>query len=649
MKHTYILVLLTLLLSTMYFGVVKADVSYPPQMDWYAIVMDANGGSLSFIHANGEHLLIPLPIMQGEISVTQTRLHVSPNGHYLLSIAPLNTGREGIGLYSFETGQWVQTHQTQENEVVMNAGRYPFTETSSHFVLSLRNQITGQWRMLVFDSQANVVANLPMSSQLLPQSIQNATDWFPIVSFFNFDEGFNMLDVRFHMMSDNQELNDLLTPLKWFIPQQGDQQSVSPDGYRWGRAGFDVNPMTGRVVSTYNNPNVAAAPSFSAGNSITTQASADSATQYVITEAGTNIRLARWLNNGNWIGYWRENQVQQPHWMVMNNEDSNGMPLGPNLTGVYNVADGFIAHDTSTNTLYHATSLNFEAFSTSVGNVIYQRETPFRVIYTTPTNTAFTLQQVTWQYFDGNAVPEALQVATSCDTNAPAARLTVGQDARITFTDGTLLNIRTAPAGEFIMQMPEGTVATVIEGPVCEDNYQWWNLSFNNGTGGWAAEGDFDEYYLEPYVELQVAPPVAQATPMVIAPPVAQATPMVIAPPVAQTTPMVIAPPVAQTTPQLQLQAQVYCQNSPTKRLTIGQQAHSLPELDGTLAMRINLSDEFPTYQVPAAVTMQVIAGPSCHNNITMWQVQLTLNGQTVTGWLAEGYGNNYYLAPGAA
>ena len=98
MKNTHIIVALILLLA-MPFGVVHADVSPLPLSDWYAVAWAQESDSLHWINAQGEQVSIQRPQMQGEISIQQTRLHISPNGRLLLSIAPLNTGREGIGLY----------------------------------------------------------------------------------------------------------------------------------------------------------------------------------------------------------------------------------------------------------------------------------------------------------------------------------------------------------------------------------------------------------------------------------------------------------------------------------------------------------------------------------------------------------------------
>jgi hypothetical protein len=91
--------------------------------------------------------------------------------------------------------------------------------------------------------------------------------------------------------------------------------------------------------------------------------------------------------------------------------------------------------------------------------------------------------------------------ALSClfDQTVPA-RLEVGARARVTFTDGTPSRLRAEPGldGTEIAQMAEGTEFSVIGGPWCADEYRWWQLELDDGMIGWSAEGDAEDYFLEP-------------------------------------------------------------------------------------------------------------------------------------------------------
>src|SRR5690606_1774009 len=114
-----------------------------PAAPWYAVTWEEATDTLHWINASGEQASIARPKLDGQVSQTQTRLHISPNGRTLVVISPLLNGREAIGFYDFQTGQFAQIHETQPNEVFLPAGRQPFTETSGHFAIPLRNQSSG--------------------------------------------------------------------------------------------------------------------------------------------------------------------------------------------------------------------------------------------------------------------------------------------------------------------------------------------------------------------------------------------------------------------------------------------------------------------------------------------------------------------------
>lgn len=95
----------------------------------------------------------------------------------------------------------------------------------------------------------------------------------------------------------------------------------------------------------------------------------------------------------------------------------------------------------------------------------------------------------------------------SCPS-APPTRLTVGDIARVTFTDGTSTRLRSEPesGNNQVASLGEGAEFEIIGGPVCSerpgrnDAYIYWEVTvFANGLTGWVAEGDFEDYYIEPW------------------------------------------------------------------------------------------------------------------------------------------------------
>ncbi|MDX2139193.1 MAG: serine/threonine protein kinase [Chloroflexota bacterium] len=86
----------------------------------------------------------------------------------------------------------------------------------------------------------------------------------------------------------------------------------------------------------------------------------------------------------------------------------------------------------------------------------------------------------------------------------PPSRVGPGMSARVSRTDDRLLNVRRDPGigATRIAQLRPGTTFEVIDGPVCEDNYTWFQIIAPDGRMGWVAEGEFISsgvnYFIEP-------------------------------------------------------------------------------------------------------------------------------------------------------
>ncbi|MCB9436205.1 MAG: protein kinase [Anaerolineales bacterium] len=102
-----------------------------------------------------------------------------------------------------------------------------------------------------------------------------------------------------------------------------------------------------------------------------------------------------------------------------------------------------------------------------------------------PTNTPFFLA----------AQPTA--VPASYCTGKPVSQVSVGVRGRVTYTDGTVTNLRTNPGGEVQSQMAEGTPFDIVGGPACTADYTWWQIKLDSGVIGWVAESDASRYFIE--------------------------------------------------------------------------------------------------------------------------------------------------------
>jgi hypothetical protein len=86
----------------------------------------------------------------------------------------------------------------------------------------------------------------------------------------------------------------------------------------------------------------------------------------------------------------------------------------------------------------------------------------------------------------------------SCGGALPP-RLTPGREARVSFTDGSPLNMRMGDhiSASIYAKIPEGDVFDVIGLPRCNDGIFWYPMSYV-GEKGWIAESVDGEYLVEP-------------------------------------------------------------------------------------------------------------------------------------------------------
>ena len=96
------------------------------------------------------------------------------------------------------------------------------------------------------------------------------------------------------------------------------------------------------------------------------------------------------------------------------------------------------------------------------------------------------------------ATPAA--TATPNCSAAPAPRLVVGGQGRVTYTSGlpSVMHETADLNGVFVDNAREGLHFTVLDGPVCANAGWWWKVRTVTQLEGWVMEGVTGEYYLEP-------------------------------------------------------------------------------------------------------------------------------------------------------
>ena len=60
-------------------------------------------------------------------------------------------------------------------------------------------------------------------------------------------------------------------------------------------------------------------------------------------------------------------------------------------------------------------------------------------------------------------------------------------------------NVRIGPGLDYsrVGEVPGSAEFDVLDGPICADGFAWWQVHFENTTG-WTAEGQDENYWLEP-------------------------------------------------------------------------------------------------------------------------------------------------------
>lgn len=87
-----------------------------------------------------------------------------------------------------------------------------------------------------------------------------------------------------------------------------------------------------------------------------------------------------------------------------------------------------------------------------------------------------------------------------CGDSTLSTRLILNARGQVSDEDMRPLNVRAGPGTEFRILGRLEVLDTfyVLEGPVCGTPYPWYRVESDDLTG-WIAEGDFSQYYVEPY------------------------------------------------------------------------------------------------------------------------------------------------------
>ena len=629
-----------------------------PAASWYAVVWDQGADTLHWINSGGEVASRARPHLPDEASSGAPDMRISPNGRYMVETATLTTGVMAVGIFDFQSGNWVQVHIASPGEEINLGGRHIFDPNSTHVAVGfmVADYSAPTWHVSVFDLSTGVELAALNSGEIAVTTTPQLQR--PHVRYYTVDSVGEVVHIQ--LIRYGTEGSETWPAYAW---HPWPTTSISPSPYT--RAGGDVHFSTGEEIFAYYDPAFTAlppngpGPSYNAIGRAMPTLGTPSITRVWVD--GTSYHYdARWAKNNEWVLFWADDGTGQPTWKAAytNVHPNTSTWLGPTVTDVAGTPDGYLRVTTSLE-IYHVTNL----MDYLAGTKVFQASGPgpLRIVYVTPAGVPFALTHLGVSVNPGVVVtlnPDlvvtvppvvvfTLQPTLSAPSmmcpGAPPPRLTVGGQARVTFTDGTPLRVRAAPGGEYITQLPEGTVVQVIGGPQCQGQYTWWQIQTSDGIQGWSAEGDMQDYYLEPWAEL--APPLQALPTQAPSVPLATLPPVAVVPP---TQALAVPPMQIATVPPLVLVPGAFegdCSQAPPTRLAMDMAVITAPG-EGTYALFANLADPTPLWQVPPNTSATIIGESSCKNGYRFWPVQLTLNGEPLTGWLSEGTQQKYFLLP---
>lgn len=615
----------------------SADQSLPPYA-WYAVVWQQPADTLHWVGPLGEVASIARPKLPNEIPGSQVQLGISPDGRYLVIAAALsNPAVESLGIYDLQAGQFVQTHNAQPTETIHLGPQTSFSRFSGQIAVGFKSGDFNApaWRVITFDlATGNATAVLDSTHPSVPGNQLV----IPAIRQFGVDEGFGKEIVHFQLIPYGTGGALEYPAYGWMPDPPPANLGNAVQGSFYTRAGSDIHFMSGEEVYAYTDPNYAQLPPQGPAPSHNAIARAIAANPTLIWVDGTVWNFqARWAASNQWVLYHADNGQGVSGWSVIL---ADGTPLNnqrkllpQGVSTAVGTPDGYVY--LANNTLFYTNSFDNTTGAALMQSVPGQEA---RFVYVTPAGVQFALPALG----DGTIVANPGNIAPpqTCQ-GAPSPRLTVGESARVTYTNGVALNLRNAPGGSLVTQLPEGTVVSVINGPQCQGGYNWWQIQVTQGAAvaGWAAEGDAQDYYLEPWTVGVITPGNVAPVPTATSPgfqvvPIATATPLQL-----QLVPAAIAPTAAP-------QTSGDCTLAPQQHVGVGVQIVTYPG-DGTYALFYNLSDNTPQVQIPPGTHGTVIGGWGCRNGYRMWQVQFNLNGQTVTGFISEGTASKYFIGVG--
>lgn len=465
-----------------------------PSAEWWTWAYSPDLDTLYLLNEDGAALEMLRPTLdneaQGEDRSVQPPV-VSRDSRFMVVAAALGNDNQAFGIYNVEQGAFTQIHEAQPNEDInlgfsngsfFGGSTYIFDENNEfvaigYSMLDFDNPEASTWRVTVYElASGDAVYQIDSSLTGISLGPEEVVFTFPRVVYYGDDA------VHIQLIPAFAEGITTFPAFIWHPNANFLERST------FTPSSIDVEAESGDIVFPYLDPAfdaieaIGPMPPF---NAIGT-GDPDEPERLWIDETAFHSQPL-WTSGGAQVLFMT---VRGPEdfgrWNVLNIDEQMVVQLDNAIQYVESLPDGFLSTTNNGRVLFH------DSENPLVGTEIWQAPdtSNAELIWANQPEVTFGLTQIVMNR-------SSLATNVLCP-GTPESQISVGIDARVTFTDGTRTFLRTLPQGEIITAMDEGTTFRVNGGPQCQGEFTWWFVQLTDGTIGWVAEGDFDTYYIEP-------------------------------------------------------------------------------------------------------------------------------------------------------
>ncbi|MEM9954584.1 MAG: hypothetical protein AAF846_23445 [Chloroflexota bacterium] len=233
------------IMGTMMFDMVTTHASeILPESDWYSVVWDRTSDTLHWVNSVTEVASIQRPTLPNEAQPsTGTDVYISPDGRTMLIIAGLQSGHTGIGFYDFQSGQFIQTHEAQAGEIIVQGNDNPFSLNSQYVALGLASG--DDWRVIAFETATGNAIGQLNSSDDLPNQLGDFVG-APRIAHYDVDEEFDAWRVHIRLVKLGPVPTTPYQPtLSWY---PANNTVIASNSFPPMTQDYDLMPQSNRIV-----------------------------------------------------------------------------------------------------------------------------------------------------------------------------------------------------------------------------------------------------------------------------------------------------------------------------------------------------------------------------------------------------------------